>query len=822
MSQSPFEHSESLKIGTVDFVSPDEIKVALDIHAPESVAMNTGSPRPFPRVSGYVLVCVDDCFVVGQIEWLTVERSAFPKRRGMQDFGLVDLPFPLRKMSLNPLGTLRKAYNSQTGDDVYKFRRGADSLPSIGAGVQLPTDEQLRSIVESGDRRRVKIGTSPLAGNADVCIDPDRLFGRHLAVLGNTGSGKSCSVAGLIRWSLEQAAKNQVDGLPPNARFIVLDPNGEYSKAFSDRSMKARVFKVEPGLGESLLQVPLWFWNSAEWGCFTQATIKTQKPTLVQALRAVRDGHTELADSRAHEIRRFLRTVVATIRLEKNAGNPWHAFPRPKNFYEKLEKWRTGLESILADITAPEQAVLNPLVDAIEQLCSARRPQYSHYDFTLQEVEHLLTAASDAHSAFGGSDQDVEPSDVDAPIAFSGDAFLRSVEATAEMLNVSEHVETLLIRIRSLLANARLKPIISQTDDMSLESWLTAYVGADEASNGCVSILDVSLVPTEVIHVITAVVARVVFESLQRYRKTNGRSLPTVLVMEEAHTFIKRYKEDVENQDAASICCQVFERIAREGRKFGLGLVISSQRPSELSPTVLSQCNSFLLHRISNDRDQELVNRLVPDNLRGLLRELPSLPSQNAILMGWASELPVLLKMNDLPLTQQPHSDDPDFWDVWTRRDIRGKHVERRANWKLIANDWQGHSEDDLLVERLRGMTAESRKQKIEEILEAHVSSLALGDDDKVSKAMAETNANDFEIEEWAVSKISFEDDYCQIEIEFSLTGTPIEDSMITSNRIEGRMIAAIAVDGEIIIEDIVAAVDYSEWGSDEDTDIPF
>jgi DNA helicase HerA-like ATPase len=128
----------------------------------------------------------------------------------------------------------------------------------------------------------------------------------------------------------------------------------------------------------------------------------------------------------------------------------------------------------------------------------------------------------------------------------------------------------------------------------------------------------------------------------------------------------------------------VFERIAREGRKFGLGLVLSSQRPSELSATVLSQCNSFLLHRISNDQDQKLVHSLVPDNLRGLLRELPSLPSQNAILLGWASELPLLVKMNDLPKSQQPRSDDPDFWDVWT-----GKK-ERKADWKSVADDWQG------------------------------------------------------------------------------------------------------------------------------------
>ena len=257
------------------------------------------------------------------------------------------------------------------------------------------------------------------------------------------------------------------------------------------------------------------------------------------------------------------------------------------------------------------------------------------------------------------------------------------------MLNVSEHAETLLIRVRSLLANTLIKSIICDDEEIELDQWLSDHIGSNNRSTGCVTVLDLSLVPTEVLHIITAVIARMVFEALQRYRKIKGIALPTVLVMEEAHTFIKRYREDVENDDAASVCCQVFERIAREGRKFGLGLVLSSQRPSELSQTVLSQCNSFLLHRISNDQDQRLVHSLVPDNLRGLLRELPSLPSQNAILLGWASELPILLKMNGLPKAHQPRSDDPDFWNVWTGRDPDGNPVERTAEWKSVADDWQ-------------------------------------------------------------------------------------------------------------------------------------
>ncbi|HKI87078.1 MAG TPA: DUF87 domain-containing protein, partial [Thermoanaerobaculia bacterium] len=321
MGLTPFEQVEGLRIGTVDYVSPGQIKVALDIEAPESLALNAGRPRPFPRVNGYLLVPLEDGFLVGQVEWLTVEGAPFPKRRGMRDFGLVDLPFPQRRLSLNPLGSLHPTVDRA----AYAFARGADSLPSVGAAVRLPTVEQLRSIVESGERRRVKIGTSPLAGNAEVRIDPNRMFGRHLAVLGNTGSGKSCSVAGLIRWSLEQAQQARSEGRP-NARFIVLDPNGEYSRAFptGDPAAQARIFKVNPAEGEAPLKVPLWFWNSAEWCSFTKASARTQRPLLRRTLREVKAGRTGIAapteEERRLGLRRYLSSRLIAVQRDLRSG----------------------------------------------------------------------------------------------------------------------------------------------------------------------------------------------------------------------------------------------------------------------------------------------------------------------------------------------------------------------------------------------------------------------------------------------------------------------------------------------------------------------
>lgn len=692
MSLSPLAYADSLRIGSIEFVSPDEIKVLLDIEAPDGVALNTGTPRSFPRINGYVLIPSDEGHLVAQVEWITIERSQYPKRKGLQDFGLVDLPYPLRKMSLNPLGCLICEGSNEQGEEVYRFRRGVESYPTVGAPVLLPTQNQLRSIAESGDNRRVLIGSSPLAANAKVMVDPDRLFGRHLAVLGNTGSGKSCSVAGLIRWSMDEARKAR-GGADPNARFIVLDPNGEYANTFRDMS-KVRVYAVEPSEGVDQLQVPLWFWNSAEWSAFTQASAKMQRPLLRRALRDIKAGRALSTSSPEEEklaLRRYLSSRLISIRRDLRSGDIQTDESR---FGFRLKAIATDMQGKIA---VHGNNKLDDVLTAINTALTAAHNSFVKDGKTIEyyrafneaHVQAIIAALEASVDTLGGVLLQEGP-DEDVPIAFDGSQLPDHLEVLAEQENASQFTDFLVSRIRTLLSDTRMRSIISNQSGINLHDWLSMYIGESQASNGSVTVIDLSLVPAEVVHIITAVIARMTLETLQRYRKLNhGKTLPTVLVMEEAHTFIKRYKDDAENQNSATICCQVFEKIAREGRKFGLGLVLSSQRPSELSPTVLSQCNSYLLHRISNDRDQELVHKLVPDNLRGLLRDLPSLSSRHAILLGWASELPVLVQMRALPENHRPKSDDPDFWAVWSGQDLDGNMVERNVDWKAIADDWQ-------------------------------------------------------------------------------------------------------------------------------------
>ncbi len=690
MSISPLGFTESLCIGTVESVSPDEIRVLLTIDAPNSVALNTGTPRPFPRVNNYVLIPSDQGYVVGQVEWLTIERSAYPKRIGMQDFGLVDLPYPSRKMSLNPLGILFKSRETE-GKAHYRFRRGINAFPSVGDSVLLPTQQQLRSIVESGDKRRVKIGTSPLAGNSNVYVDPDRLFGRHLAILGNTGSGKSCSVAGIIRWSLEAAAKHAER---PNARFIVLDPNGEYIRAFGRDTdgLKPRVFTVEPDKeSETLLQVPLWFWNTAEWTAFTHATEKTHRPILQQALRLRRNViYAGEADATAEQaLLVYLQGAFSTISQQIAVNAPFKSIRDADywRFIEILEGLRASLVTFM-EKSDDIAALVKPIADYLDDLITVKCKNKRDYNvpFVYGDIDGLKDVILSTIQSMGGNMRPDIPIHEDTPIPFSGDDLLSDLSFLATNSGNRQWFDFFIARIQTLLTDAHVKSIVDETTDVTLQQWLADYVGSNHAENGNLTIIDLSLVSSNIIYIIASVIARMVFEALQRYRKLHKehKVLPTVLVMEEAHTFVKRYKEDTENQNAASVCCQVFERIAREGRKFGLGLVLSSQRPSELSPTVLSQCNTFLLHRLSNDKDQDLVHRFVPDSLKGLLRELPTLPSQYAILLGWASELPILVRMNALPENQRPQSDDPDFWDVWNGE------AARDLDWEPIVNHWQG------------------------------------------------------------------------------------------------------------------------------------
>jgi len=697
-------------IGTVESVSPDAIKVLLDIEAPQSTSINTGIPQAFPRINGFLLIPNEGGAIIGLITWIGIEYSPYPKRKGYKDFDLVDLPFPLRKLSLSPIGVLKEKV------DGYEVERGIYSYPSVGDVVIVPNQEQLKAIVENKEAgAKIRIGVSPLAANAPIFVNPDKLFGRHLAVLGNTGSGKSCTVAGLIRWSIEGATEEletekkkareekSREEKKVNARFIILDPNGEYSEAFSDLANVRRyaVKLKEDDQSVEQLKVPAWMWNSWEWASISQASEKTQRPLLRRALREIRNKGNQNVDPLAEtkvELRRYYTSCWTEIKNDLDKGITAFKGKGKNNFGKKLKSIVTDVENDSDEIK--DESIKKAFDNVKEVLSRIEKNKFKIYqeegetveyydNFEKQNLEDILQSLNGFLESLGGLLIYQGP-DEDTPIFFDNDDFLGHLRRIARQQTSQQYIDSFIMRVESLLTDKRIASVIhtESAEEKTLLQWLNDYIGSDERQPS-ITIVDLSLLPSEILYLIVSVMARLIFEAHHRYKKLNSDVLPTVMVVDEAHDLIKQYKIADDSISSQQLCTQIFEKIAKEGRKFGLGLVIASQRPSELSQTVLSQCNTFLLHRIVSDRDQEMVKRLVPDSLSGILNELPVLPSRKAILLGWAAPVPVMVEINELKTEQRPKSKDPDFWDVWTGKAER----ERKVDWREIVDDWQGQGE---------------------------------------------------------------------------------------------------------------------------------
>ncbi len=679
-----FDEIRNLTIGTIESVSPIEIKVLLEVDAPQNVAINTGVPTHFPKINGYVLIPNETGAIVGVINWIGVQHSNYPVRKGFKDFDLIDLPFPLRKMLITPLGVLKKKKNGN-----YEIERGVYNYPSVGDNVILPTDKQLSAIVENPEGR-VEIGKAPIASNASIKVNPDKLFGRHLAILGNTGSGKSCSVAGLIRWSLTEADKVKTNA-QLNSRFIILDPNGEYFDAFNDLgSKKVRKFTVKLDETESefeQLKIPAWMWNSQEWISFSQAAPGAQRPLLLQSLVDLKRGR-QLGNSDIIKIYSFLNSSKITLQTFLSNLPTTATFAPFMGMIGILQNISSDLDFHLPLISTTDQRLsnaYNKLNTAFKQTMTSREwnsnGRSGFNSFSHQDITSMINGIDTVLSNIQSNETEISQINPDTPIKFELNDLIPYLEQLAQNQggNILQFVQMLSLRMRFLFSDERLNGVVQPKEDITLVDWLEKYIGSNEAEDGQVTLIDLSLIPSDIIHVVVAVLSRLTFEAIQRYRKIYKQELPTTIVLEEAHTFLREF-----NNNTSNICLETFERIAREGRKFGLSMVLSSQRPSELSQTVLSQCNTFLLHRIVNDRDQDLVKKLVPDSLSGLLKELPILPSRKAILVGWAFPIPVLVEMRFLDKTHRPQSNDPNFWDVWIGKE------KREIDWTKVANDWQG------------------------------------------------------------------------------------------------------------------------------------
>ena len=449
-----------------------------------------------------------------------------------------------------------EALRTGLGESDFEFQRGVVTYPLPGQAIYVASVDELARIYHRPEKPSVHVGSLSQASSLPVYLLTDELLGKHFAVLGTTGSGKSCSVTVLLRSILEVA---------PNAHIILLDPHNEYRRAFPN-SAEA----IDP----TTLNLPHWLLNFEE-------------------SMALFVGRTEYAATSQTNI---LKDAILAARRDIGVTN-------------------VAAEKITVDTPVPYK--LSTLVANIE---SNMPPQPSKQDPYLKIKNKIETLRQDSRFSF----------------------LIRPDESVCD----------------------ELADIASQ--------YLRIPV-----SNRPLSIIDLSGVPSDVVDVVVSVLCRMIFD----FAVWSSRpvQVPIVLVCEEAHRYAPRRDEA-----AFQPTKQALSRIAKEGRKYGVGLGLISQRPSELAESILSQCNTLIALRMSNERDQNFVQRALPDSVRSLVNVLPTLRTQEALVVGEGSVVPVRLRFDDLEEKDQPQSTDVPFTHCWEEDTANAAFVEAVVRrWRL-------------------------------------------------------------------------------------------------------------------------------------------
>ena len=522
-----------------------------------------------------------------------------------------------------------------------KFERGVSQHPTINDAVHIVTEDDLREIYGPGDPVDfVTVGHLASAESIPALVNINRLVTRHSAVVGTTGAGKSTTVAGLLT-ALSEPTRY------PSARIVVLDIHGEYAKALVDRSSVFRVSTdANAEKGEKPLQIPFWALSFDELVKLSFGDLSDE------AMAAVGDA-------------------IVALKRESLGNQP-----------------REG-------ITAARLTVDSPVPFCIHKLW-----------FDLHQREHRTIIPKP-----GGAPDEVESAYVldtaGNPLQL-GDAMsvtaplYRTVKTTGpanervnwgrDPINIRQQLAVLGSKLRDpqfafLFNSGDWRPGIDGTVTKDLDALLKDWLG----SSAPISILDLSGIPPAVLSDLIGALLRILYDALfwGRNLPEGGRLRPLMLVLEEAHAYLG--KEHIGTASSA------VRRIAKEGRKYGVGVMIVSQRPSEIDPTILSQCGTIFAMRLANDIDRGQVTGAASDNLKGLFDMLPILRTGEAIIVGEAVSLPMRTLIDPPDRNRWPDSRDPNVavrGDPTKGYDDEGGWATPRQpeDYKIVMRQWRAQS----------------------------------------------------------------------------------------------------------------------------------
>lgn len=561
----------------------------------------------------------------------------------------LELTKPRRIASVQLLGTVK-----QDGRKRWQFDPGITVLPTLDTPAEVANPEILLSVFGRPPARNrpqgwnessdglfdfpLEIGHQTGDENTKVKASFNDLFSRPLAIVGNTGSGKSYTVASLFRTILEnEAIANSKEHDP---HIFILDINGEYANAFLDA--ETRAYTREPNKGYvngKEFALPAWLMNSEEVCEWLSAAEQTQQPVLkawwahLKAPSATTAGGLDYFDEALSSIRQ----MYPLANLKKNDARNYSL--AIASFLSQtgidLTALRTCMQPYFTKVspTAPDgytnfyaQPVTNPrdidaalsgLIAAIKQEISGRPPQ------------EFPVASGDTPTY--------------VPSADLGDTSnLVTAAAKEDAPKIEQHLTTLRMRLKTRLADRRWG-IFSNYDTLGIKSTRAWFESLGLQTDSRVTVIDLSMLAHEALPYVCATIGRVLLEAREKLRADQRYANPWVLVLEEAHNYARPPRQTEDRGQALSR--NAFERVAKEGRKFGLSLVVASQRPSEVSPTIISQCANFFSHRLQNPDDIDHFRRIIPKQAQRLLDQVTVLTAGEAIAFGSAMHIPTRVQI---------------------------------------------------------------------------------------------------------------------------------------------------------------------------------
>lgn len=632
-------------IGHVVAVNGFRLKVEL---SPDSKSSSRATPDGVQRAVAINSFLTFDLgagtHAIGLLSDLEARESYDPTRD--EELSL-ELTKPRRIASVQLLGTVKQVEKSK-----WKFDPGITVLPTLDTPAEVANPDILSGIFahppvrnkprdwSSGDYDfPLDIGFQTGDENTRVKASFNDLFARPLAVVGNTGSGKSYTVASLIRGIVEHEKFAGVADAEPHV--FILDINGEYASAFLDE--KGASCTRDPNsvyLNGKEFCLPAWLMNGEEICDWLQASEATQEPVLKDWWAIAKAN---LAAAGSYDP---LQIAIGKI----DAAIAWLDGNTPASNFDLV-------------ISHARQYAPDVDWDAFDQLPNWTpndRDQWRRVsnDREVRDRLSLIRAGLLANISSRQNEGVNFAKTADAPRFISLHEFRdpnlvdRSTDQEGSK-RIDQYLLTLKLRLRTRLDDRRWRSFFSYEEQAirSYEDWM-AKLGIGQKPGLRVSVIDFSMLASEVLPFACALLGRLLLETREMLRPDVRSRYPWLLVLEEAHNYA-RPAGRVEDR-GQSLSRRAFERVAKEGRKFGLSLIVASQRPSEISPTIISQCANFFSHRLQNPDDIDHFRRIIPKQAQRLLDQVTVLAAGEAIVFGSAVHIPVRVQIK-LP-TQEPWS----------------------------------------------------------------------------------------------------------------------------------------------------------------------